>query len=601
MHNALKQHFGYTSFRPLQEKIITHVLDRRDALVLMPTGGGKSLCFQLPALMVDGITVVISPLISLMKDQVDTLQANGIAAAYINSSLDPDTIADIQGQAAAGRIKILYLAPERLALAYFRDWLRTMPVKLIAIDEAHCISEWGHDFRPEYRQVHVLRNDFPAVPMIALTATATARVRQDIVMHLRLVKPATFISSFNRPNIHYAVHPKRGALATIINLLRSQPGSSAIIYCFSRKGTERLATTLQRHGLPALAYHAGLDSAERQRVQEQFIRDETRIIVATIAFGMGIDKPDVRLVIHYDLPKSVEGYYQETGRAGRDGLPSQCFLFWSYGDLMKHRFFLRDMADDQERQRAEAKLQQMVQYCEQTSCRRKFLLNYFGEEWPESNCQNCDVCLPPAVSASSASDTPFDQTLFEQLRQLRKRLADQRGVPPFVIFGDRSLQDMATYFPQRPASFAQVYGVGGNKLRDLGPIFIPAIKQYAGQKHLAEKDRPPSSAVSKISDLGPTYDETFQLVKQGLSIAAIAKKRNLAPGTILTHLEKLQQSGESLKLDHLRPDPKRLASIRHAFQKSGGWNLSPVRDIVGQDFSYDELRLARMVIRVEPR
>ncbi len=599
MHDTLKKFFGYDSFRPLQEDIITHVLERRDALILMPTGGGKSLCFQLPALLFDGLTIVISPLISLMKDQVDALQANGIAAAFINSSLDQETISDIQARAGAKQLKILYLAPERLAIPQFRRWLASLSVALIAVDEAHCISEWGHDFRPDYRQVHALRQDFPTVPMIALTATATEQVRQDIITHLRLSPAKTFISSFNRPNLTYSVRPKRNALAVLVDLLKHHPDASTIIYCFSRKDTERLAATLQAQGLSAAAYHAGLESSDRQRVQEQFIRDETRIIVATIAFGMGIDKPDVRFVIHYDLPKSVEGYYQETGRAGRDGLPSQCLLFWSFGDVMKHRFFIDQIEDSEERQRVERKLQQMVQYCQQASCRRKFLLNYFGEPWAEENCHGCDICVPVMSADNSTVDQPFDQELFERLRQLRKRIADQRRVPPFVIFGDRSLQDMATYLPHSQASFTQVYGVGQNKLHDFGPIFINAIKQYAVEKHLPEKTRITTTSLPAISMLGSTYTETRDLVNQGLPIETIAHRRRLAVSTVLGHIEKLQQAGERLKLDQIRPDRHRLHRIQEAFTTSRGWNLTPVRERLGPDFTYDELRLARIVIRSE--
>lgn len=599
MHNTLKQFFGYDSFRPLQEEIITHVLQRRDALILMPTGGGKSLCFQLPALLFDGLTIVISPLISLMKDQVDALQANGIAAAYINSSLDPQRIAEVQAQAEAGQLKILYLAPERLAMPSLRQWLSRLSVSLIAVDEAHCISEWGHDFRPDYRQVHILRQDFPAVPMIALTATATERVRADIIVQLRLVMAQPFISSFNRPNLTYAVRPKRNALPALVQLLKQQVDASTIVYCFSRKDTERLANTLQRHGISAEAYHAGLDGRDRQRVQERFIRDETRVIVATIAFGMGIDKPDVRLVIHYDLPKSVEGYYQETGRAGRDGLPSQCILFWSYGDVMKHRFFIRQIDDLTERQRVEDKLQQMVLYAELRTCRRKFLLNYFGEEWIQKNCQGCDICLPPEVAVRTTPDQPFDQELFERLRQLRKQIADQRRVPPFVIFGDRSLQDMATYFPQSLAGFAHVYGVGHNKLHDLGPAFVEVIQRYSTTKHLAERLRTTDGWSPEISLLGSTYDETRLLVNQGLPIEVIAQRRRLTVGTILGHIEKLQRSGDQLNLDQLKTEPHRLHQIRQAFKTSAGWNLTPVKDILGPEFTYDELRIARIIISAE--
>ncbi|MEK7637184.1 MAG: RecQ family ATP-dependent DNA helicase [Patescibacteria group bacterium] len=600
MRAILKKHFGYEEFRPLQADIITHVLARRDALVLMPTGGGKSLCFQLPALMSAGMTIVVSPLISLMKDQVDALRANGIAAAQINSAVEGAAIGEIKRQAESGRIKLLYVAPERLAIPSFRAWLKTLAVSLIAIDEAHCISEWGHDFRPDYRTLCTLRPYFPGVSVLALTATATDRVRRDIIKQLRLSQPRIFVSSFNRPNLTYTVRPKRNAFPVLVDLLRQDPHASAIIYCFSRTGTEKLADKLRRQGFVAEAYHAGLDSETRRQTQERFIRDETRIIVATIAFGMGIDKPDVRLVIHYDLPKSVENYYQETGRAGRDGLPSQCFLFWSYGDVMKHRFFIREIENPAEQQRVEEKLQQMVQYCEQRSCRRQFLLNYFGEQWTADDCRGCDICLPSVAPDVASMPAPtFDRELFEQLRQLRTMLADQRRVPPFVIFGDRSLQEMATYYPQNLASFARLYGVGQRKITDFGPQFVQLIRRHAADKNLKELARPiwREREAADTDIVSATYEETKALVKQKLSIAEIAKRRGLVTGTIMGHLEKIHRIDPALNLDYLRPESTRLAKITAAFKKTGGMSLSPVREILGEEYSYDELRLARMFVR----
>ncbi len=343
MLTRLKTHFGFDQFRPLQEEIIGCVMAQRDAFVLMPTGGGKSLCFQLPGLMLPGVTLVISPLIALMKDQVDALKANGIAAEFINSTLTRAEIDRIQTAALRGEIKILYAAPERLALPEFQSFLKKIKVSLVAIDESHCISEWGHDFRPDYRNLHLLRTRFPEVPVMALTATATQKVREDIIYQLSLDKAKTFISSFNRPNLSYAVLPKKDSYDQLVHLLREAQNESAIIYCFSRKDTEHLAADLRQEGFEALAYHAGLESEARRTNQEKFIRDEAQIIVATIAFGMGIDKPDVRLVIHYHLPKSIEGYYQETGRAGRDGLPSRCVLFFSYADSIKQQYFIRQI------------------------------------------------------------------------------------------------------------------------------------------------------------------------------------------------------------------------------------------------------------------
>ena len=352
IRQVLKARFGYDEFRPLQAGIIGNVLAGHDTLVLMPTGGGKSLCYQLPALCLDGLTLVISPLIALMKDQVDALRANGVAAAFVNSSVPASEARGILTEARAGRIKLLYVAPERLAVPGFQEFLGSVKVDLVAIDEAHCISEWGHDFRPDYRNLRTLRDTLSSAAIIALTATATAKVRDDIVEQLGMPRARQFVSSFNRENLTYIVRPKRRPFDHLAQNLRRHGDGSAIVYCLSRDGTETLASKLSRQGLPALPYHAGLDPSIRRDTQERFIRDDARIIVATIAFGMGIDKPDVRLIAHYDLPKTLEGYYQETGRAGRDGLPSECVLYFSAGDRAKFTRFIDEIEDPAERERA---------------------------------------------------------------------------------------------------------------------------------------------------------------------------------------------------------------------------------------------------------
>ena len=395
MLDLLKTHFGYDTFLPHQEEIISSVMEGGDAFVLMPTGGGKSLCYQLPALAMGGLTLVVSPLIALMKDQVDGLCANGIPAGFINSSLTQSQIGQVAAMARQDRFRILYVAPERAVLPEFRDFLAQLSVKLIAIDEAHCVSHWGHDFRPAYRELKTLREVCPNAPAIALTATATKPVRDDILSQLGLRQPGVFISSFNRPNLSYAVQPKQQSIDPLLALLEKHRGESAIIYCMTRKTTEEMAHTLSRHGFDAEAYHAGLEPDARRAVQDRFIRDETSIVAATIAFGMGIDKPDIRLVVHYDLPKNLEGYYQETGRAGRDGMPSECVLFYSYADKAKQDYFIDQVEDLEERERSRQRLNQMVAFCRLTICRRKYVLGYLGEEWPESNCGNCDVCLCP--------------------------------------------------------------------------------------------------------------------------------------------------------------------------------------------------------------
>ncbi|TAK03312.1 ATP-dependent DNA helicase RecQ [Patescibacteria group bacterium] len=498
MRELLKTHFGYDAFRPLQEEIIDTVLKKQDVLVLMPTGGGKSLCFQLPALKFPGITLVVSPLIALMKDQVDALTANGISAACLNSTLDGDVSDDVEARALSGELKLLYVAPERLAQPAFQVFLSHLNVSLIAIDEAHCISEWGHDFRPDYRNMKELRRVFPGVPVIALTATATPRVKEDILKELRMEDASVFLSSFNRPNLRYAVRPKRNAVGQLVGLLESYKEKPVIVYCFSRKNTEEVAEQLCRAGFQALPYHAGLNRDVRAQTQDKFIRDEVPVIVATIAFGMGIDKPDVRLVVHMDLPKTIESYYQETGRAGRDGLPSECVLFYTYGDKRKQDYFINMMENGPEKALAIQKLAQVISYCETRTCRRKFLLEYFGERGESATCDSCDVCVPPpkqaidAVVAPSKSPEglPFEADLFQILRRERKTLADAQNVPPFVIFGDRTLQEMAYYLPQTLGALAQVFGVGSRKLAQYGETFLGHIQTYTRSHRLAERIHP---------------------------------------------------------------------------------------------------------------
>lgn len=394
----LKQYFGFSSFRPLQAEIITDTLAGRDVLAVLPTGGGKSLCFQLPALVEPGLTVVVSPLIALMKDQVDALQSAGVPATFLNSSLAAGESRPRLRGLHQGEYRLLYVAPERLLLPGFLDDLKRWNVRRLAIDEAHCISEWGHDFRPEYRQISVLRNHFPGVPVLALTATATGRVREDIIRQLDLQSPAEYVASFNRPNLTYRVVGKSGAYGQMLDFLRARPRETGIVYVQARKTAEDLARKLTADGISALPYHAGLEGDARPRNQEAFLRDEVRVVCATIAFGMGINKPNVRYVIHYDLPKNIEGYYQETGRAGRDGLPGECLLFFSPGDRVKQMRFIDEKPDPQEREQARSQLEQMLHYAESAGCRRHFLLGYFGEEFPGVNCGACDNCLAPRAT-----------------------------------------------------------------------------------------------------------------------------------------------------------------------------------------------------------
>lgn len=659
MHSALRQYFGYTSFRPLQEEIIRDVLEGKDAFVLMPTGGGKSMCYQLPALLLDGVTIVVSPLISLMKDQVDGLEANGIAAACLNSTQSARETRDVKTAFLENRLKILYIAPERLMMPGTFSFLKKGKVSLFAIDEAHCISEWGHDFRPEYRKLKLLRNSktgFPHTPVIALTATATERVRGDIVSQLNLnIAPekGPYVASFNRKNLYYEVRPKKETFSEITDYLRRHRGEAGIIYCQSRNSVEALTKKLNLAGFRALPYHAGLSDADRARNQEMFIKDDVDIIVATIAFGMGIDKSNVRFVIHYDLPRNLESYYQETGRGGRDGSPCECILFFSRGDRFKIEYFISQKTNEKEKDISLVQLRQMVAYCEGNKCRRQTLMEYFGEELLEP-CGNCDCCLTPkgtfdgteaakklitciqelnqrfgtnyvidiltgsknkkirqnrheklkshgigreftkdqwrslasemintglldvsgaqypvlklnamsrkiltgiervelvcpegfvpeaegslmpsiavgikgktadnlylpvegsseralsekfSVAADILKKTEArkflklgkepDPILFERLKALRKEIALKKNLPPYIVFSDTTLKEMATKFPRSSEEFHSITGVGEHKLRKYGDVFIKEIKNYCRDYSLMPDGKPENPA-----------------------------------------------------------------------------------------------------------
>jgi len=598
---TLKTTFGYSGFRPLQREIIEASMAGRDVLALLPTGGGKSMCFQLPALVRPGLTVVVSPLIALMKDQVDQLQAAGVAATFLNSTLSAEAARSRLAGLHRGEWRLLYVAPERLMLDGWKENLKNWNVAALAIDEAHCISEWGHDFRPEYRQIASLRELLPEIPVMALTATATERVRVDIIRHLKLRDPDVFVASFNRPNLTYRVVPKDGPLKQVIDFIRRRESESGIIYCASRAATERTAEALAGRGFAARAYHAGLDAEERSRNQEAFLRDEVRIICATIAFGMGINKPNVRYIIHYDLPKNLEGYYQETGRAGRDGLPGDCLLLFSAGDVAKQLHFIDEMTDASEQQVARRQLQTMLHYAEGAGCRRREILGYFGEAYPHEHCGACDNCLEPretydgtllaqkflscvwrigqasrfstgmghiievltgadtekirrwghdrlttygigkdlarqewsgvgrellrlglievasgefatveltdagitalrsrqpvtltkpmerpAAASGSArrassrrsGEIECDEILFGVLRKLRKRLADERGVPAYIVCGDVTLRELARFYPTDVEAMEDISGFGEKKLAEYGEIFADAIRGY---------------------------------------------------------------------------------------------------------------------------
>jgi len=616
MKNLLKQYFGYDSFRPFQEKVINNVMAKNDTVVIMPTGGGKSLCYQLPALKLGGLTLVISPLISLMKDQVDGLKANGIGAEHLNSSLKYQEIVQIQNKAKIGKIKILYLAPERLALESFKNFLRTLNISLVAIDEAHCISEWGHDFRPDYRNLKIFKEQFPQVPIIALTATATPKVRMDIVRQLLLNRPKMYISSFDRKNLNLHIYEKANAYRELIRLLEKHKNESAIIYCFSRKETEELAEDLNRAGFKVLAYHAGLEPNVRRQNQELFIKDEIRIMTATIAFGMGIDKPDVRLVVHWVFPKTLEGYYQEIGRAGRDGLSSECVTFYSYGDLRKHEYFINQLEDVNERELARQKVNQVVEYCEQAGCRRKRLLGYFGEEYKKDNCGACDACLdagqsdyhsPAAIKRRyfyrnredlAQFQPEYDFSLFEKLRALRKQLADINKVPPFIIFSDVALREMVYYLPVDKEHFSRIQGASVIKLENFGGEFLKVILKHVRENNLFSLEVPfwrGQRAKNKTS----RYQKTKEMMVKKLSLAEIAKEQKLTVGTIINHLDRLLAAGEDLNIFYLKPRQEDFEKIRSAFLACGAEKLRPVYDYLQEKYSYDEIRLVKLLINLE--
>jgi len=711
----LKAYFGFDRFLPLQEEIIAKVLDKRDTLVLMPTGGGKSLCYQLPALRFKGLTLVVSPLIALMKDQVDGLRANGVPAGLLNSTLAQEEATLVQDQARQGKIKILYVAPERLALPGFQRFLQSLDVSLIAIDEAHCISEWGHDFRPDYRNLKGLRKDFPGVPVIALTATATKPVREDIVNQLGLAEPEIFISSFNRPNLTYTIQPKTEPLGSLLHLLEKHQGGSAIIYRFSRKLTEETALELSERGFSALPYHAGLERDLRRETQEKFIRDQVQIVVATIAFGMGIDKPDVRLVVHYDLPKTVEGYYQETGRAGRDGLPSDCVLFYSYGDRSKQEYFISQIEDDEEQDKARTKLDQILALCDLQTCRRAYLMEYLGESWPKTDCGGCDICLlpreefdateiaqkilsaairtgerfgvnylvdvlrgaankavrirghhelpvfgiskgidadelkemvrslvtngllaqrgsgyptlvvsaqgrkflnsreklsltrpkqaAPVLQATSGPDreTAYDTRLFDELAALRLEIATDREVPAYQIFGNKSLQQMAFHMPRNEAEFSRISGVGDAKLRDFSERFLKVINEYmqANGQSAAVEQVPVNAPKKRIRGISMSIRETVDLISQNRSLDEVAEQRGISETTIRSHLERFVQDGGKIDLDHLMPSDVRRSRIEAAFKEMGEARLTPVRDALGDDYTWEELAVVRLALRQE--
>jgi ATP-dependent DNA helicase RecQ len=704
----LKHRFGYDSFRMNQERAIETVLGGNDCVLLMPTGGGKSLCYQIPALMFDGLTVVVSPLIALMKDQVDALRTNGIEAAFLNSTQTNREQVEVFQGIRSGKIKLLYVAPERLLQGgdQFLDFLRGIRISLFAIDEAHCISSWGHDFRPEYLQLAALKQHFPKVPVIALTATADRLVRKDIVERLRITEAERLVSSFNRPNIFYRIEPKRNSYGQLLAYLTKRKDESGIIYCLSRSSVDSLAADLRDEGFSALAYHAGLDKQVRDRHQGSFITDETKIIVATIAFGMGIDKSNVRFVVHMDLPKNIESYYQETGRAGRDGLESEALLFFSWADVSKLKGFAQVEGNEHQSEIMLKKLDQMGKFGDLKTCRRKFLLNYFGEELA-NDCGSCDNCTtiferfdgtiiaqkalsavyrtgqrfgmtwlidflrgskaqniraehqavktygvgadisknnwfeyfrdliaqgylsltdgqyPVVVLTDKSMDVlngkstvelikvtikeekkqklvsdislPYIQPLFDQLRSLRSEFARNEKVPPYVVFSDATLVEMATYLPQNDWEMRKISGIGDLKFDKYAADFLRVIKAYCVENSLVSRmdlkaSKPERKQRTKRDASGrDTYRISFDMFRDGKSVAEIATERGVQPGTVENHLAKFITTGQ-IRLDELvsldKVEPIRSAIIK--FNDTGA--LSPIKEFLGDEYTYGEIR-----------
>ncbi len=707
-NEILKHQFGYDSFRMNQEAAIECVLNKKDCVVLMPTGGGKSLCYQIPALMQDGLTIVVSPLIALMKDQVDALVNNGVSAAFLNSSQTNREQTEVFQKVRNSELKLLYVAPERLLQSgeQFIDFLESINVSLFAIDEAHCISSWGHDFRPEYIQLGKLKRYFPEIPIIALTATADKLVRKDIFERLNLTHAELFISSFNRPNIYYTVEPKRNSYARLLKFLEKRREESGIIYCLSRAATESLAMDLRDEGFSALPYNAGLTREQREKNQELFLNDDVKIIVATIAFGMGIDKSNVRFVVHNDLPKNVESYYQETGRAGRDGLQSQALLFFSWGDVVKLKGFAEVENNQQQTDIMLKKLNQMGEFGDMKTCRRRFLLKYFDEELDE-DCGHCDNCnttfekfdgtiiAQKALSAVARTDQrfgltylidflrgsksktirlehlnlktygigadisknswfdyfkdliaqgylaqtegqyptlvlteksldvlrgnvrvelfkvtekedkksslvssvshPYIKELFDELKKLRTNFARGENVPPYVIFSDATLIEMATYLPQDVSEMLKISGVGDVKMDKYGVDFLQIVADYCDINNLDSRidlktpKREPKKRIKINASGESTYTISFKMFKEGNSIEEIAQERELAVSTIETHLVRFIPTGE-IKLTEIVPEEK-IETIRDAIIKlDANQGISPIKEFLGEDFSYGEIR-----------
>lgn len=697
---TLKSRFGFDTFREHQREIIQRVLDGGDALVIMPTGGGKSICYQLPALLSEGFALVISPLISLMNDQVRSLRANGIDAGALHSGTSAEESNWIYQQIKNGGLKILYISPERALATKFSDFIAQQKISLIAIDEAHCVSIWGNDFRPEYAQLPALTSRFPGIPVLALTATADKATQIDIQEQLKLREPITFLSSFERPNIYLSARSGIQRIEQIRDFIRARPGQPGIIYCLARKTTESVALSLQNYGYKAAAYHAEIDNVTRRKVQEDFQFDRIQIVCATIAFGMGIDKPNIRWIIHYNLPKNIENYYQEIGRSGRDGQPAEALMFYSFRDVAVYTEFIQSSEANETFKRVQTeKLERIWEYSQATNCRTNVILNYFGE-YRSGNCGHCDHCQNPpqgfdgtkiaqmALSAckrcdesvginmlvdvlrgsgrhevyernlhkiktyGAGKDIPFkewahyitqlinlgyleidytkhsvlrctplsDDVLFHQakvmlhklvampdqpvyqrqtktsrftedliheLDALTRRLAKEEGVPPYAVFPQGTLKEMAETLPLTVEEIESLTGVGQFKSKKYGHAYVEAIRSYMSGQEIIKKPK------------GKTYVETLNLCRQGLTLDEIATARGMALSTVAVHLSKLYLKGEDIDLKKfLLPDD--LIIARQGWRASGySEQISKVKEQVGDSLDYSRLNLALAILKRE--
>lgn len=705
---GLKKYFGYDSFRGRQEEVIVNLMKGNDGFVIMPTGAGKSLCYQLPAILMPGTALVISPLIALMKNQVDQMQALGIEAGFLNSSMSRGDYEAVKAKAISQKLKLLYVAPESLVKEEFIDFLNQANVSFVAVDEVHCISEWGHDFRPEYRRIRqILNNIHKQVPVIALTATATPKVQADIRQNLHLEEASLFLSSFNRTNLYYEIRPKHDPIPEIIKYVKKQNGKSGIIYCLSRRKVEELSDLLNVNGIKSVPYHAGLDSHLRTQHQDAFLREEVQVVVATIAFGMGIDKPDVRFVIHYDVPKSIEGYYQETGRAGRDGLEGNCVLFYDFNDIIKLEKFMKDKPVS-ERESGKHLLYEMASFCESGVCRRKQLLHYFGENYDERKCNNmCDNCRYPKARFDATQVThtalrcvqeiggkfvihhivqiikgsknqqilsfghdklethgkndgrsekewksiitqlivndylikdiddygtiklaprgvewlkkpskvdmivyqepdkierdsfvaeevrQYDEVLFDKLKKLRKEIAQQKNIPPYVVFQDPSLEDMATKYPINAQEFQNIVGVGTGKAQKFGAPFIALIKKYVDENDI---ERSAEVVVKTAGKNSANKLFIIQHIDRKTPLDEIAHQKSLSMDELMQELEHIIYSGTKLNIDYYINeviDEDKQDEIYDYFMQAESDDLEMAQKELGGDYTPEEIQLMR--------